>query len=148
MSLVDEIKLLINTLKAHILVLNEIKIDAGYPSELTAITGYQEERQERSARGGGVSVYVKDSIRFNRRVDIPIADLELICIEILPQKCKSFLVLAWYRLPSDPMTTFEKLDIVLSFIDKKGKEIILSGDTNCDLTKMIATDLFKITLVI
>ena len=44
MSLVDEIKLLINTLKAHILVLNEIKIDAGYPSELTAITGYQEER--------------------------------------------------------------------------------------------------------
>ena len=76
-------------------------------------------------------------------MDIPIADLELICIEILPQKCKSFLVLAWYRLPSDPMTTFEKLDIVLSFIDKKGKEIILSGDTNCDLTKMIANRLVQ-----
>ena len=53
-----------NTLEVHIMALNETKIDPGYPVELTAIRGYQEERLERSARGGGVSVYVRDSIRF------------------------------------------------------------------------------------
>ena len=50
------------------------------------------------------------------------------------RKCKSFLVLAWYRPPSDPVGTFNKLERVLSFLDKEGKEIILLGDTNCDPT--------------
>ena len=83
-----------NTLEIHILALNKTNIDPGCPSELTATTGYQEKRLERSARSDRVSIYVRDSIRFNRRMDIPVEDLELICIEILPQKCNSFLVLA------------------------------------------------------
>ena len=70
-------------------------------------------------------------------MDVPIEDLELICIEIMPQKCSSFFVLAWYRPPSDPIRTFEKLETALSFLDKEGKEIILLGNTNCDLTKRI-----------
>ena len=136
-SHLDEIQLLVNTLEVHIMALNETKIDPGYPVELTAIRSYQEERLERSARGGGVSIYIRDSIRFNRRMAVPIEDLESICIEIMPQKCSSFFVLAWYRLPSDPIRTFEKLETALSFLDKEGKEIILLGDTNCDLTKRI-----------
>ena len=99
-SHIDEIKLLMGTLNVHILALNETKIDPSYSCELTDIAGYQIERPERSARGGGISIYVWDSIRFNRRMDVPIEDLELICIEILPQICNSFLVLAWYRPPS------------------------------------------------
>ena len=77
----------------------------------------------------GVPIYVRDSIRFNRRKGVPIEDLELIHIEILPQKCNSFFALAWYRPPSDPIKTFEKLENVLSFLDNEGKEIILLGDT-------------------
>ena len=119
------------------MVLNETKIDPGYPFELTAIADYQEERLERFARGGGVSVCVRDSIRFNRRMNVPIEDLELICIEILPQKCSSFFALAWYRPPNNPIRTFEKLETVISFLDKEVKEIILLSDTNCDLTKRI-----------
>ena len=70
-------------------------------------------------------------------MDVPIEDLELICIEIMPQKCSSPFVLARYRPPRDPIRTFEKLEIALSFLDKEGKEIILLGDTNCDLSKRI-----------
>ena len=136
-SHIDEIKLLMCTLEVHIMALNETKIDPGYPCELTAIAGYHEERLERSARGSGVSIYVRDSIRFNRRMDVPIEDLELIFIEISPQKCNSVVVLAWYRPPSDPIWTFEKLETVLLFLDTKGKDIILLGGTNCDLTKVI-----------
>ena len=94
-SHIDEMKLLMGTQVVHIMALNETKIDPGYFSELTAIAGYQEEKLERSARSGGVSIYAKDSIRFNRRMDVSIEYLELICIEISPQKCNSFLVLAW-----------------------------------------------------
>ena len=43
-SHMDEIKLLMGTLEVHVLALTETKIDPGYPCELTAIAGYQEER--------------------------------------------------------------------------------------------------------
>ena len=33
------------------------------------------------------------------------------------------------------MDSFNKVEKVLSYLDKEGKEIILLGDTNCDLTK-------------
>ena len=122
-SHLGEVQLLMNTLEVHLMALKETKVDPGYLSKLTTIRGFQEERLERSARGSGASVYVRDYIRFNRRMDVPIADLELICIEILPQRCSSFFVLAWYRPPSDPIRTFEKLENNLSFLDKKGKEI-------------------------
>ena len=48
------------------------------------------------------------------------------------------LVLACYRPPNDPIRTFEKSENILSFLDTEGEEIILSRDTNCDLTKLIA----------
>ena len=94
---IDEIKLLMGILDVHILALNETNIDPGYHCELTAIAGYQVERLERLAIVGGVSINVRYSITFNLRADVPIEDLELICIEILPQKCNSFLDLALYR---------------------------------------------------
>ena len=130
----DEIQVLINNLGIHILALNETKLDPNYPKELTSIAGYQQERLERTCNGGGVSIYVRDSIKYKPRPDVPVEDLEIICIEVEPPNSRSFLVLAWYRPPSDPVVSFDKLEKVLSFLDKEGKEIILLGDTNCDLT--------------
>ena len=133
-SHLDEVQLLINNVGIHILALNETKLDPNYPIELTSVAGYQQERLERTCNGGGVSIYVRDSIKYKPRCDAPVDDLEIICIEVEPPKSKSFLVLAWYRPPGDPVVSFDKLEKVLSFFDKEGKEIILLGDTNCDLT--------------
>ena len=134
-SHIDEVELLINNLGIHILALNETKLDPNYPKELASVAGYQQERLDRTCNGGGVSIYIRDSIKYKPRSDVPVDDLEIICIEVEPPKSKSFLVLAWYRPPSDPVASFDKLEKVLSFLDKEGKEIILLGDTNCDLTQ-------------
>ena len=133
-SHLDEVQLLIRDLGNQILALNETKLDPEFPKELTSVSGYQQEHLERTCNGGGVSIYIRDSIKYKRRLDIPNDDLELVCIEVEPPKSKSFLVLAWYRPPSDPVGSFNKLEKVLSFLDKEGNEIILLGDTNCDLT--------------
>ena len=37
------------------------------------------------------------------------------------------------RPPSEPVSSFGKLEQILSFLDRKGKEVILLGDTNCHL---------------
>ena len=57
----------------------------------------------------------------------------MICVEITPPKAKPFVVILWYRPPSNPIDDFDKLEQVLQFFESEGKEIILLGDTNCDL---------------
>ena len=131
----DEIKLLLNDQGIHILALNETKLDASMPKELTEIPGYQQKRLDRTCNGGGVALYVRDSIKMTPRDDVPSEGLELLCVEISPPKSKPFLVVAWYRPPSDLVDSFNKLEKALAFLDKEGKEIILLGDTNCDLAK-------------
>ena len=39
----------------------------------------------------------------------------------------------WYRPPNNPIEYFDKLEQVLHFFESEGKDIILLGDTNCDL---------------
>ena len=129
----DEVKILMADLGIHILALNETKLAPDYPKELTNVAGYQQEHMERTCNSGGVSIYIRDSIKYKPRPDVPVDDLEIICIEVEALKSKSFLVLAWYRPPCDPVASFYKLEEVLSYWDKEGKEIILLGDTNCDL---------------
>ena len=145
-SHLDEVQLLIRSLGIHILALNETKLDPNYPKELTSLSGYQQERLDRKSSGGGVSIYIRDSIKYKLRSDVPVDDLEIICIEVEPPKSKPFLVLAWYRPPSDPVASFDKLEKALSYLEKEGKEIILLDDTNCDLTTKQADQRITMTL--
>ena len=134
-SHLDEVQFLIKNLGIHVLALNETKLDSDFPKELSSVPGYQQERLDRTRNGGGVSIYIRDSIKYKRRLDVPKDDLELICIEVQPPKNKPFLVIVWYKPPSSPVCSFNRLEHVLSYLDQEGKEIILVGDTNCDLTK-------------
>ena len=46
--------------------------------ELTVIYGYEQERLDRTYHGGGVSIYLRNSIHCKRRTILPTSDLELI----------------------------------------------------------------------
>ena len=113
-------------------------MDNSYSKQLTNILGYQQERNDRTAHGGGVALYIREPIQYTRRTDLPSHDLELICVEIQPPKSKSYIVIAWYRPPSDPVDSFNKLETILSYLDQDGKEIILLGDTHGDFAKKAA----------
>ena len=138
-SHLDEIKFLVKSMGIDILALNETKLDHSIEKQLTEITGYKQLRLDRSRSGGEIPIYVRDTLKFQIRNDIPDESIELLCIEIQPLKCTPFLFVAWYRPPNDPVCTFHKFDHkferVLSFLDKENKEIILMGDINCDLSQ-------------
>ena len=57
----DEIRMLLNELGIHILALNETKIDETIDC-LVNIEGYTIKRCDRSRNGGGVAVYLKDTL--------------------------------------------------------------------------------------
>ena len=79
--------------------------------------------------------FILETVRYTRGCDLPENTLELICIEIKPLKYRPFLVVAWYRPPNDPVASFDKLEQILNFLGREEKEIILIGDTNCDLSQ-------------
>ena len=122
-SHLDEVQLLMKELGIHIFALNETKLDPDYPRRLTKVNGYQQERLGRTSVGGGVSIYIRDCIKYKPRPDTPSNGLELICIEIEPPKSKSFLVLVWYRPPSDPVGSFDKLERVFLFWTRRVKKL-------------------------
>ena len=64
---------------------------------------------------------------------LPVSSLELRCIEVKPIRAKPFFVVSWYRPPSDLTETFDKFEEVLKCLESEGKEIIVLGDTNCDV---------------
>ena len=78
----DEIKLLLNDKGIQILVLNETKLDGSLPIDLTEISGYQQQRLDRTCNGGGVSLYVREPIKMTPRLEVPSEGLELLCVEI------------------------------------------------------------------
>ena len=67
----DEIHLLLRNHDIHIIAINETKLDPNYSTQLTRINGFEHERKDRTSNGGGVAVYIKDSISYKLRTDIP-----------------------------------------------------------------------------
>ena len=131
----DELASILFEKGIHIMALNETKLDKMMPKNLLDIKTYKFEREDRSRHGGGVAVYIRDSIKYTRRDDVPINGLELVCIEVQPVKASPFLVIAWYRPPNEPVASFEKFEQALQYLENEDKEIILLGDINYDLLR-------------
>ena len=89
-------------------------------------------RCDRNRQGGGVAIYVKDTISYKIRDDLPIGDFEIVCIEVQLRCSSPFIVLAWYRPPNYNKLRLIELEQILQILDSENMEIILLGDTNCD----------------
>ena len=77
---IDEIRMLVNELGIHILAFNETKLDKSIDDSLVGIEGYTLKRCDRDRHGGGVAIYIKDTLldKFTVREDLPKSNLELV----------------------------------------------------------------------
>ena len=130
---IDEIKLLLIEKNIHILAINETILDETIEDNIISIDKYKLHRKDRNRHGGGVAIYLKEDMSYTIRDDLPNHNLELICIMIQPFHSEPFDIISWYRVPSDLIEGFAHLETILSYFDSKSKEIILLGDTNCNL---------------
>ena len=137
---IDEIRLLVKNKKIDILVVNETKIDDKFEDQLIAIDDYSLKRCDRNRNGGGVALYVKNTVNFKHREDFPNKSLELICIEVEPKNSLPFIILGWYMPPSSSVSYFECLEENLRYFDGENTEMILLGDTNCHFSDLSTTD--------
>ena len=96
----DEIEVLVRDNKIDIFIINETTLDEKIKDERVSIVGYNLLRRDRNRHGGGVTIFLRETLNFEQRTDIKAENLEIICIEIKPKCSKPFFVLAWYRPPN------------------------------------------------
>ena len=108
-----------------IIGLSETRLDSKITDNEVKIDGYNLFRKDRNRNGGGVAIYVKESLP-PPVVKLKSDTLELVSLEIKQNHAKPFLVVSWYQPPTDGVdeTAFESLRHVLIDLQQE-KEIIL-----------------------
>ena len=77
-----------------ILAINETKIDHKIDDRLISLEDFCLCRYDRSRQGGGIALYVRNTVKFKPREDLQNKSLELICIEVEPPNSNPFIVMA------------------------------------------------------
>jgi len=130
----DELGITLNDNEIDVIGLNETRLDENISDRELRIEGYKIFRNDRYVQRGGVASYIKESLDV-LRLDHQMNSLELLSLEIKPKKARYIFLVSWYRPPTTNVddSTLESLRAVVTRLDRQDKEIILIGDTNCDL---------------
>ena len=98
------------------------------------IEGYDILRRDRNRNGGGVALYIRQSLNYVNRQDLSSHEgLEILTVEIKKPKSRPFLLTTWYRPPDSKVEIFDKFESYLLKLDEEDKESMIVGDTNCNL---------------
>ena len=89
-------------------------------------------RKDRDRHGGGVAIYVSDTIKLKKREDLQ-TEIESITVELDIPFVKPILITTVYRPPDSLVEISDKLESHLSRLDNEKKESIFAGDMNCNL---------------
>jgi len=133
----DDIENFINKNSVKIYGVTETHLNLHTPSCFIEIRGYNCERKDRKNNpGGGVCIYIKNEIHYNRRNDLEQDDIECVWLELFMTKAKSFLVGIVYRPPDNSKYLSkcfeEKFGKTLSKINRQNREALILGDLNCN----------------
>ncbi len=131
----DELKLWLKNNPYQIITLSETWLDGSVHDTEVNIPGYNIERKDRNRHGGGVAVYVKDDIRYERRYDVEKETNESIWLEIHLMYQKCMVIGSLYRPQTEGVDYFDVLSEIVDGVINENKEVVLLGDLNCDFLK-------------
>lgn len=132
---ISELRLLCSSGKVGILCCTESWLDSSVNDSQIEIENYIVIRNDRDRNGGGVCIYVRADIGFNRRTDLDHDKIEAVFVDILLPKSKPVIVGACYR-PPNQNNFYEILEEMCSNCsDLINSEVIITGDFNSDILK-------------
>ena len=130
---IDEIRHSVCNKNVELIAFNETRLDTSIPDGLIHIDGYEVVRKDWSSNGGGVCIYLHNSINFKVRSDLISTELEAVCLEISKPHSKPFLVTTIYQPPNATADFFDHLENLIKQNDGKNKEMYILDDLNCNL---------------
>lgn len=132
---INEVRISMANQHLDLMAFNETRLDSIISNNEVKIQGYDVVRKDRSRKGGGVCIYLRNSINYLNRNDLVPVDLEAVCLEIIKPNSRPFVVVAVYRPPDSSSDFFEYFENLVKVIDNEDKELFILGDLNCDLLK-------------
>lgn len=142
----SEIQLLVANESFDTVCVVETWLKPYIPSTAVSLPGYNIFRHDRTySRGGGICVYVRDSIKVKIvETSNPLSKLEYIIVELLSHG--KLLVGSFYIPPqiSGSLETLNELDVIIQKFSSIYQHIIFSGDFNVNvLSASSASNKFK-----
>ena len=132
---IDEIRYSMTNEYIDLISFNETRLDSSISDNMIHINNYGLIRKDRSRNGGGVCIFLRNSINYKIRHDLIPPELECVCLEIIKPHSRPFLVSTVYRPPSAPHEFFDNLEKLIKAIDDENKEMYILGDLNCDMLR-------------
>jgi hypothetical protein len=117
-----------------LLAFSETWLSDEVSSDDLIITSFKKpERKDRNDGYGGVTVYVKNTIQYKRRLDLELNDIECIWLELSVVK-KKILFSIMYRPPNSSANYLNSLNDSINLAYDTGiKDIIITGDFNLNV---------------
>ena len=128
-----ELRHLVYETKAAVIAISESWLDETISDGDIRVDGYSVLRRDRNRNGGGVLVFIKDGLAFNRRPDLEVDGLETLWVELLLPKTKGILFGCCYRPPHD-RSFLGKFETVLKMLNP-ADECFIMGDMNINMLK-------------
>ena len=134
----DAISYILSQSKLDIFCITESWLDESILDSEVQVSGYVIERKDRNRQGGGVLLYIKESIKYARRSDISGASpaVENVWIEVKCSKntvnIDSVLLGCFYRPPSSDTEYFDGILDIMEKASLDDKHIVILGDLNYD----------------
>ena len=128
---ITELSIIANKTGASIVAVSETWLDSTFTDTEITLPGYNVQRKDRNALGGGVCLYVKDNLAYNQRQDLESDDIESTWIELYLRKTKPIIVGCVYRPPTK-RDFISKLQETISSV-ATSNELFILGDTNINL---------------
>ena len=83
-----------------VFAVTESRLDCTIPDGQMSPSGYACYRKDRIRNGGGCAVFVKGKWPRKRRKDLESESLEMVCVEICPDKARNTIFAVVYKPPS------------------------------------------------
>lgn len=126
---IEQIRHLLDNTKFDIFCINESWLDSSISYHEIEVTGYKMFNKPRNRHGGGVAIYIRNDLKYKRRIDLELANIECIWLEVVLHKTK-LLLCSLYRPPSMGNDYYNNM---LDCIEKacfEDKLVVLIGDLN------------------
>lgn len=131
---IADIEFLLNNIKIDILCISETWLTGAIGCEIVTIAGYNFVGRDRSARGGGVGIYIRSNLQFTL---LNYSDnIEQLWISITLRSSKLVVGVA-YKLPILHYKPFlDEIENSIAYSMQISDKIILGGDFNINFLKL------------
>ena len=134
---IEQLRLYLLNKPVDVFTINETRLDESISNVEVNIQGYNLWRKDRCTYGGGVAIYTRDILNVREMSSFVPENIEAVSLEIIKPKTQPILITTVYRPPSFNTNFIDDLENYLHVLDGQNKELILTGDLNCDLSLSI-----------